>query len=173
MELRNFQCVSLCINFLALTYSATAIFLAHSIPEKEFYWQDGWKIFPFVLSLTFVWAFSLSHLTMSQFDLVAFLQDQPGFLSMVVCLALISMSFGSVWTLHQFLDDTSPLALSLTYWKQEWLIPVIEDLKKVKKPSDYRKINDEARTVIGVSLLEYSVSTGRLHLTKVGLHCSR
>ena len=73
--------------------------------------------------------------------------------------------------LCSLLDDTSKLGLHLARWEEDdklWL-PFIKRLKKADTLEDYNTINEDAEKELGLSLLEFSLSTGRLAITKVCL----
>ena len=71
--------------------------------------------------------------------------------------------------LCSLLDDTSKLGLHLARREEDdklWL-PFIKRLKKADTLEDYNIINTVAESQLGLSLLEFSLSTGRLSITKV------
>ena len=110
--------------------------------------------------------------TEANLPITQFLQEQPFVIYSLLALGLFSIC--AVWAMHSLLDDTSKLGLHLARWEEDdklWL-PFIKRLKKadtLEEPEDYNTINEDAEKELGLSLLEFSLSTGRLAITKVCL----
>ena len=107
--------------------------------------------------------------TEANLPITQFLQEQPFVIYSLLALGLFSIC--AVWAMHSLLDDTSKLGLHLARWEEDdklWL-PFIKRLKKADTLEDYNAINEDAEKELGLSLLEFSLSTGRLAITKVCL----
>ena len=115
----------------------------------------------------------------------------PFKITFLTCLGICwILSMPATWALHLYLDASSQLGQCLSQWTQEedslWL-PFVEKIScwchslpkclsccncGCKKPhvlneDQFQELDREAKEKMGYSLLEFSVSTEKFHMTKV------